>query len=138
MKVVDVPLLMASLARLLIDEPTVVCCNQAPENNGDYALFFTTGEGIQVKTNVEDYYSGTLYLAVSNQSYSVGYENIAKLLGEFDFEGRQFDNPLNAQQIVDFKLCKPDQLPVSFARNEAGNIEHMTSFTVTLSVSDKQ
>lgn len=138
MKVVDVPLLMATLARSLVTAPTVVCCNQAPENNGHYALFFTTGEGVQVKTEVSDYYSGTLYLAVSNPSYAAGYAVMAQLLAEFDFAGRQFDNPLNAQQIVDFKLCKPDQLPVSFAKNEAGNVEHMTSFTVTLSVSDKQ
>lgn len=137
MKVVDVPLLMASISKPLIAAPTVVCCNHAPENNGDYALFFATGEGVQVKADVSDYFSGTIYLAVSNQSYNAGYENIAKLLREFDFEGRQFDNPFNAQQVVDFKLCKPDQLPVSFSRNESGNIEHITSFTVTLSVSDK-
>lgn len=138
MKIVDVPLLMATIAQDLFQPTTAVCCNQVPENNGDYVLFYTTGQGIATKPDFSDYYSGTVYLAVSNQSYDIGFRNMATALGLFDFEGRQFDNPFNANQVVDFKVCKPDQLPIPFPRNESGNIEHITSFTVTLSVSDKQ
>lgn len=138
MKVVDVPLLLASILKPHIPLPTVVCCNQAPESNGDYALFFATGEGVKVKTEMPDYYSGTVYLAVSNPDYAAGYANAGLALGVLDFQGGQFDNPANATQSIDFKLCRPDQMPVSFGRNKSGNIEHIVSFTVTLSVSDKQ
>ena len=137
MNVVDVPFLMAAIARTEIAAPTAVCCNQAPENNGDFMLFFSTGEGVGVKSDVPDYFDGTVFLAISNSNYNAGYANAAKAMKLFDFQGRQFDNPLDPLLSVDFKLCRPEQLPVSFARNESGNIEFILSFTVRLSVSEK-
>lgn len=136
MNIVDVPLLMATIARTQFAAPTVVCCNQAPENNGDYLLFFTTGEGVGLKNDVQDYYDGTVFLAISNPNYSAGFANAAKAMKLFDFQGKQFDNPFDPLLLVDFKLCRPEQLPVSFARNESGNIEFILSFTVRLSVSE--
>ncbi len=137
MNIVDVPLLMTTIARTQFAAPTVVCCNQAPENNGDYLLFFTTGEGVGLKNDVQDYYAGTVFLAISNPNYTAGFANAAKAMKLFDFQGKQFDNPFDPLLLVDFKLCRPEQLPVSFARNESGNIEFILSFTVRLSVTEK-
>lgn len=137
MNIVDVPLLMTTIARTQFAASTVVCCNQAPENNGDYLLFFTTGEGVGLKNDVQDYYDGTVFLAISNPNYSAGFANAAKAMKLFDFQGKQFDNPFDSLLLVDFKLCRPEQLPVSFARNESGNIEFILSFTVRLSVTEK-
>lgn len=137
MKFVDVPKLMASIARPEYPEETLVSCNTVSGEEGDYLLFFTTGEGIQMKTDIPDYYSGIVFLAISDATYSGCMTKAKKAMSLFDFSGKKFDIEDDPLLQVDFKLCRPEALPVAFPKNEAGNIECLLSFEVTLSVSDK-
>lgn len=137
MKFVDVPKLMASIVRPEFDDSILVSCNSVSGEDGAYMLFFATGEGVQVKTEIPDYYSGIVFLAISNPSYSGCMTCASKAMSLLDFRGRSFDLEDDSTYRVDFKICKPEALPVSFPKNDAGNVECLLSFEVTLSVGKK-